>query len=121
MLILIRGLPGSGKSTIAKQLIGFKHYEADMFHMKNGIYCFDVANIKAAHNWCQNATYNSISKRENVVVSNTFTQKWELEPYLEMCAEFNIEANILIAKGNWENQHNVPQQVLQKMKNRWED
>jgi len=49
-LVLIRGLPGSGKSTMAKALAksGFKHFEADTYHLNDeGDYCFDQANAKA--------------------------------------------------------------------------
>lgn len=39
-LVLIRGLPGSGKSTMAKVLaqVGYEHYEADMFFERDGVY-----------------------------------------------------------------------------------
>jgi len=43
-LVIIRGLPGSGKSTFAKKFVekGFKHYEADMWMVdKDGNYSFD--------------------------------------------------------------------------------
>ncbi len=43
-LILIRGLPGSGKTTFAKELastFGVKHYEADMFFEVDGVYKFN--------------------------------------------------------------------------------
>ena len=42
-LVLIRGLPGSGKSTIAKALHkdGFDWFEADTYHMSDeGDYCY---------------------------------------------------------------------------------
>ena len=50
-LIIIRGIPGSGKTTMAKSYQGYSHYEADMFFMKDGVYNFDRAKIKNAHNW----------------------------------------------------------------------
>lgn len=42
-LVLIRGLPGSGKSTIAKALhkAGFEWFEADTYHLNDeGDYCY---------------------------------------------------------------------------------
>ena len=36
-LVLIRGLPGSGKSTMARAMTGFVHLEADMHMMINGV------------------------------------------------------------------------------------
>ena len=50
-LVLIRGLPGSGKSTMAKvlALVGFEHYEADMFFVVNGQYRYDATRIRDAH------------------------------------------------------------------------
>ena len=59
-LILLRGLPGSGKSTLGdvilytNQLTNQDVLSADNFFIdKNGEYVFDGAKIKEAHNNCQ--------------------------------------------------------------------
>ena len=44
-IYLLRGLPGAGKSTVAKRL-GGEHYEADMYFMQDGEYKFDGAKLK---------------------------------------------------------------------------
>ena len=56
ILYLLRGLPGSGKSSVAKSLMNAQtgHVEADMFFMDNkGNYNFDVSKLEEAHKWCQ--------------------------------------------------------------------
>ena len=45
MLYIVRGVPGSGKTTYSKQL-GIFHVEADMFHMKDGEYRWDPKRVK---------------------------------------------------------------------------
>ena len=45
-LYLVRGVPGSGKSTFAKQL-GGTHFETDTYFMVDGEYKFDPSNSKA--------------------------------------------------------------------------
>ena len=122
-LVLIRGLPGSGKSTMAKALAraGFEHFEADTYHMNNeGDYCFDRANAKAAHEWCQQETRKALERGKQVVVSNTFIQLWEMVPYFDMAKALGIEPNVLEAKGNWQNVHAVPAEVMANMRERWE-
>ena len=122
-LVLIRGLPGSGKSTMAKALArgGFEHFEADTYHMNNeGDYCFDRANAKAAHEWCQQETRKALERGKQVVVSNTFVQLWEMAPYFDMAKALGIEPNVLEAKGNWQNVHAVPAEVMANMRERWE-
>ena len=53
VLYIVRGIPGSGKSTFAKTL-GGQHYEADMYFIdEEGNYKFDGTKIKDAHKWCQ--------------------------------------------------------------------
>jgi energy-coupling factor transporter ATP-binding protein EcfA2 len=61
-LVLIRGLPGAGKSTMAKvlALVGYEHFEADMFFVKDGTYCYDRTRIRDAHAWCQNMTREAL-------------------------------------------------------------
>jgi len=49
VLYIVRGIPGSGKSTFAKTL-GGNHYEADMYFIgESGNYNFDPTKIKDAH------------------------------------------------------------------------
>ena len=125
-LILIRGIPGSGKSTYAKKLMkemqNVKHYEADMFFEKDGEYKFDPSKLKQAHEWCQAMTYNSLRRKQNVIVSNTFTTLRELEPYLEMVdAVPGVEVKVITVIGNFGSIHDVPKEALDRMKARWQD
>lgn len=123
-LILVRGLPGSGKSTIGQSLhkaLGYKHIEADMYHMKEGEYCFDPAKIKEAHLWCQLETMKAMADKYFVVVTNTFTTLHELDPYLQMAKSMGRAVRIVEASGNWNSIHNVPAEVMERMRDRWED
>lgn len=118
-LVLIRGLPGSGKSTMAKAFhkAGFEWLEADTYHLNDkGEYCYDKANVKAAHEWCQRETFKALANGKSVVVSNTFTRRFEMEPYFEMAKNFGIEPNVLEATGSWQNVHGVPAEVIEKMR-----
>lgn len=119
-LILIRGLPGSGKSTMAKAFTGFTHLEADMFHMVNGEYKFDASKIKDAHAWCQHQCEVALRHGENVVVSNTFTQYWEMKFYRELAITLNIPCHTMTCEGWFDSVHNVPQEVIASMRDRWE-
>lgn len=124
MLYLIRGLPGSGKSTFAQELagaIGAFHYEADMFHVRDGVYDWKPENVHAAHQWCQNAARHAMSLYTPVVVSNTFTTAKEMEPYLDLAQRFGYRITSLVVEHRHDgvNQHNVPQETLDKMRNRF--
>lgn len=120
-LILIRGLPGSGKSTIAKLLTGFIHLEADMYFIDHaGDYKYDPAKIKFAHEWCYREAKAGLLLGRDVVVSNTFTRKCEIDPYLDLAEKFGIMPNIIIATGEFKNVHGVPDAVVEKMRQRWE-
>ena len=83
-LYIVRGLPGSGKSTFAEALVGsdFLVCEADKYFIVDGEYKFDATKLRQAHEWCKNRveTYmkdslvNDQFYRE-IAVSNTFTQE----------------------------------------------
>jgi adenylate kinase len=116
-LIIIRGLPGQGKSTLAKVLSEYQHFEADMFFIENDKYVFIPEKIRNAHHWCFENVKNNIQNNQKVVVSNTFTQLWEMEKYIQ------LTDSLLIIKccGKFKNIHNVPETVLEKMESRWEN
>ena len=131
-LILIRGLPGSGKSTIAETFKRHYHFESDQYWGED--YNFDIDKLQNAHRWCQarvnlylnklNDLFckfpNSIHTKIGIVVSNTFTTKNELLPYFEIASEFGIIPNVLLCQSNFGSIHNVPQETIEKMKNRFE-
>ena len=120
-LILTRGLPGSGKSTLSK-LICNQHVEADMFFLENGDYKFDASKLREAHEWCRNKTEEWMKKGYNVVVSNTFTQEWEMKSYFDMAEKYGYRVHSLVVENRHDgiNSHGVPDETLEKMKNRFD-
>lgn len=120
-LVLIRGIPGSGKSTIARSMVEYSHFEADMFFVdNNGAYNYDRDKIKDAHEWCQSEAFKALTNGKSVVVSNTFTRRFEMEPYFEMAKTFGIHPRIIEATGQWDSVHNVPKETIEKMRARFE-
>lgn len=126
-LLLLRGLPGSGKSTLSKT-IGAITFEADMFFMEGNEYKFNPTKLKDAHAWCQNQVEmtmkNSTKNFETsrIAVSNTFTQEWEMQPYYDLAKKYGYDVFSIIVENRHggTNVHNVPEDKLEIMKNRFE-
>jgi predicted kinase len=126
-LFLLRGLPGSGKSTLAKSLDGI-HVEADQFFVVDGEYRFDASKLKEAHNNCLTRVksymyiFSSNENSERIIVSNTFTQEWEMKPYFDIAERYGYKVYSLIVENRHGgvNEHGVPDEKLQQMKNRFQ-
>ena len=125
-LYLIRGVPGSGKTTLGLKLLAegsvTAHFEADMwFTDDNGRYNYDRRRIGLAHKWCQQQTLEAIKRGESVVVCNTFTRPKELEPYFDMADRHGVKVVVIRTTGNYANIHDVPQDVVSSMRARIKD
>jgi predicted kinase len=118
-LTLIRGLPGSGKSTMAKamQEDGENiHLEADMWFERDEGYVFDASELNLAHQWCQRCALDFLNSGYSIVVSNTFSRVWEMQPYLDM----GYPVDVITATGDYGSVHGVPADVIERMRSRWE-
>lgn len=126
-LIIVRGLPGSGKSTFVKNYMSthsstnYIHFEADQFFIRNGEYKFDGSLIKKAHEWCFYNVLQALQNGNNVIVSNTFVARWEMAKYLEIVGYVPVNITIINIRSQYQNIHDVPNEVVQKMKSRWEE
>jgi predicted kinase len=122
ILYLFRGICGAGKTTAAKSL-GLMTFEADQFFMEDGEYKFDPTKLREAHQWCKDQVeYVMINGMPKVAVSNTFTQEWEMTPYFELASKYGYMVITMVVENRHggTNEHGVPDDKLEIMKNRFE-
>jgi uridine kinase len=122
-LYLVRGLPGSGKSTLARRLDADCIFEADQYMMEDGVYVFKPEKLHYAHSKCLQETINELSSGWIVAVANTFTTGKELAPYIKAAKEIRLEKKdviIINVYGAHGSIHNVPEETMQKMRDRFD-
>ncbi len=133
-LILVRGLSGSGKTTLAESICGdledrFMVSADDFFVDDSGVYNFNHEALKEAHSWCQKECQDAMEDGyQIIVVHNTFTRKWECDPYMEMAStnDYTVQVVNLYDGGLSDRQlserceHNVPSHVIQRQRKRWD-
>ena len=146
-LILLRGLPGSGKSSTASFITKLINtlfifipdgmlpkwavdklqlcacFEADhYFYDDEDNYNFDPARLKDAHATCQEETAGALRNGTPlVIVSNTTTAEWEVETYEKIAAENNATFISLIVENRHDgvSQHGGPEHTLLAMEKRF--
>lgn len=132
VLIIIRGLPGSGKSFLAEAIRDSnRHYNGiwptticeadDFFNLRTGKYEYVAALVSKAHQWCFNKCKEHIELGDEcVIVSNTATRQWEYKKYIDLAREYGYKVQVIDVHGEFENVHGVPEEHLTKMEERWE-
>ncbi|XP_047146565.1 uncharacterized protein LOC105843712 isoform X1 [Hydra vulgaris] len=88
-LIIIRGLPGSGKSFLSSQIassnknISVSICSADYyFESQECAYQFTGEKIATAHAYCRNEMINSLNEKTDlIIVENSHSQRWEYQIY----------------------------------------
>lgn len=128
LMVLLRGLPGSGKSVLADHLA--KYYEghvvsADSYFTKSGFYQFDANLLGAAHEWCQKRAedWARINSRL-IIVDNTNLEDWEMMPYAHVANRHGYQLVLAEPKTAWKytpstlskkNSHQVQQKSIERM------
>lgn len=124
-LVLFRGVPGCGKTTVAElwaSSLGARVNSADNYFVdEEGNYNWDRRKIGAAHQWCKACAIEDMAAENPVVfVANTNTTKKELMPYYTMANKYGYKVISLIVENRHggENVHGVPRETLVAMENR---
>jgi len=137
-LILIRGVSGSGKSTLAEIFEGLGgewidgNYEQRVFSTSaddyftddnTSEYNFDASELTKAHAECQESVRQAMIEdiAACIVVHNTFTEEWEMTPYMKYAFEYGYRVTTLIVENrhNSKSIHNVPDEVIERQKERF--
>lgn len=134
-IILMSGIPGSGKSTYVDKLRqdnfdkAVNVCSADHYFMVDGEYKFNPANLGKAHAAClyefttlltAGHTYHKIGESMLLVVDNTNTSAIELAPYVALAAAFKVDCEIVTVlcdptKAAMRNVHGVLEHAVKRM------
>ena len=123
VLIILRGLPGSGKSSLANVLSEKNRwpvFSIDDFFTDpvTGHYSFRFADNHLAYKHCQDRVEQAMQTHvEKIILDNTFTLSWEIEPYFNLASRHHYRVHVVTVENyhGGKNQHGISEEQVQKM------
>lgn len=92
-----------------------------MYHMNNGIYCFDHKATKQAHGFCFSMVNQAMQWGRDVVVSNTFITVVSVSQYANLAEKYGYIFNVIRMGNRYETVHAVPTDVTVSMAKSFEE
>ena len=127
-MVILRGLPVSGKSTYAKTFTGFTIVSADLFpDLYDEHWSINFDKIGDAHDWCYRQFCMCLRAGRSVCVDNTNISLCEITPYRMEARRAGAEViyqtfgkNLSDEKLAERTLHGVPVSSIKAMRKRWE-
>ncbi len=132
MLIIIRGLPSSGKSTLAKLLLlggGETICSDDYMTTPDGEYHFSRSGFVEAHRLCQQDCEALMQGAVSpIILHNNMGEAWEAEVYFKLATSYGYSTMVLNLYDSGLNDselcarslHGMPQHLIQKVRQKWD-
>ncbi|XP_075050912.1 NEDD4-binding protein 2 isoform X2 [Mixophyes fleayi] len=129
VLILLRGAPGSGKSTLGRLLLEQNPagviLSTDDYFSQNGQYQYDVSCLGDAHEWNHKRAKGAFEKTVSpIIIDNTNLQGWEMKPYVSMAMKYKYKVTFREPDTWWKykpkelerrNCHGIKKEKIKKM------
>ena len=122
-LVILRGLPSSGKTSFADLLETRAICSADDYQYRNGIYDWKPERVKASHEWCVRKCNRFMQiAHSKIVIANTNTTENEMQVYADLAEKCGYRIYYIIVERRHENKntHNVPDETVEKMRARFD-
>lgn len=139
-MVIMRGVPGSGKSYLARKIIDQTmngDYENHIFssddfflNRRTGRYVYNRELIGQAHEFNQSrVAQRALSGWSPIIIDNTNVKLWEMFPYVNEGVRYGYTIKILEPNTSWsksagklamKNEHNVPKDKIERMLNDFE-
>ncbi|NXM55922.1 N4BP2 protein, partial [Illadopsis cleaveri] len=134
VLVLLRGVPGSGKSYLARNLLqdnpGGIILSTDDYFYKHGQYHYDPDCLGEAHDWNRKRAKEAFERRISpIIIDNTNIQAWEMKPYVTLAQQFKYKVMFREPDTWWKfkpkelerrNIHGVSKEKIKRMLERYE-
>ncbi|NWW90099.1 N4BP2 protein, partial [Rhynochetos jubatus] len=134
VLVLLRGVPGSGKSYLARTLLednpGGIILSTDDYFYKDGQYHYDPDCLEEAHDWNRKRAKEAFEMRISpIIIDNTNVQAWEMKPYVSLAQQFKYKVMFREPDTWWKfkpkelerrNVHGVSKEKIKRMLERYE-
>lgn len=121
-LSIVRGWPGSGKSTFAKKSFpGVLLLENDMFHMHDGKYEWMASSMGNAIGWCASIAETALENGMDVVIANTFTKRKYIDFYRKLAEKWTAKFKVYRCNGHFKNVHSLTDSMVNGFEQSMED
>lgn len=117
-LQIIRGLPGSGKTTLAlRRYPHLLRLETDLYFYSKGAYRFSLYRNAEAIEWFKDEVDNLCMRDIDFVVTGVFSAHTErLDYVIKVALDYDYEVYIKTLKTQYEGVHGVPKEHFESMR-----
>jgi predicted kinase len=138
VLYIVRGLPGSGKSTHVNNMIENEYsgnglrFSTNDYFIENGFYHFRPKLVRKANRWNLDRAHQALKNGQSpIFIDNPHVQRWEAKKYVTNGLFYGYKIKIIEPETTWwkkrdlvelafRNKHGVSYATIQKMLLKWD-
>jgi predicted kinase len=123
VVIIIRGLQGSGKSSVAKLFETKAICSADDYFVRDGVYEWYGMGLPKAHQWCiRKCRRFMMIEAQRIVIDNTAVKARDLKPYYGLAEDYGYKVFSIVVENRHGgiNSHGVPEDAIQRLREKFD-